>query len=590
MSKQIQPEAIWQEYQKGMQFNQNMQLYDTVKKNENFYLGKQWEGLNAPDLEQPVLNILGRVVTYFIAMLVSDDVGVSINSFSGAPQKGMDSMTGNHGLFPGQFSSFPNSIGQSAAMPGLPNGMGQMAAENSGLMPITPYSLGSMSQQAEQPDMDKLLAQEIERVIERSRAKAYNRDAIRNAAVDGDCCFFLRFDPDISTGQAAQGEIVIDLVDNTNIIFGNPYVNQVQEQPYLIIVKRAKLATVKRQAKKEGVKDWEQITADSDGNYYGEEKQACGTDLVTVLIKLWKDDEGLIHFSKSTQNVVLKEDTLLGYKLYPVAYMNWQKVKNCYHGMAAITPGVIQNQIYINTLWALFMIHVKQMAFPKLFYDQAKIKQWTNKVGQAIKVTGDPNTAVASGWRAPDFSAQAMELVEKTINYTKEFMGASDAALGNIKPDNTSAIIAVQKASSAPLELQRLAFYQFVEDYVRIILDMIRVDYGLRQVRYKDSREQDAVSWVDFSALPYDAMDLNVDVGSSAYWSEITQLQTSDNLFSKGIIQDAVIYLESIPDRYIKNKQAIIDKLRENQMLQQQVSLQQVPGQTPVSKPINEMI
>ena len=59
MSKQIQPEAIWQEYQKGMQFNQNMQLYDTVKKNENFYLGKQWEGLNAPDLEQPVLNILG---------------------------------------------------------------------------------------------------------------------------------------------------------------------------------------------------------------------------------------------------------------------------------------------------------------------------------------------------------------------------------------------------------------------------------------------------------------------------------------------------------------------------------------------------
>ena len=49
-------------------------------------------------------------------------------------------------------------------------------------------------------------------------------------------------------------------------------------------------------------------------------------------------------------------------------------------------------------------------------------------------------------FKADDMSDSLMELVEKTISYTKEFMGASDNSLGNVSPDNTSAILAVQRA------------------------------------------------------------------------------------------------------------------------------------------------
>ena len=44
------------------------------------------------------------------------------------------------------------------------------------------------------------------------------------------------------------------------------------------------------------------------------------------------------------------------------------------------------------------------------------------------------------------------------------------------------------------------------------------------------------------------------------------QIQTLDNLFSKGIITDAVTYLENIPSAYVKNKQKIIEGLKEQQM------------------------
>ena len=67
----------------------------------------------------------------------------------------------------------------------------------------------------------------------------------------------------------------------------------------------------------------------------------------------------------------------------------------------------------------------------------------------------------------------------------------------------------------------------------------------------------------DFSTLGDYDLNLKVNVGASAYWSEIMQVQTADNLLLRGIIKDPELYLNSIPDSYIKNKQNIIQALRE---------------------------
>lgn len=509
MKIKTEPAEVWAEYEKAQNYNTAIDLYETVKKNENFYVGKQWEGINAPDLEKPTLNFLKRVVSYFLSMIISDDVAANLTSFGS--DAGADVVC-------------------------------------------------------------KILAGEIDRVIERTSAKSLHRDLLRDAAVDGDGSFYLHFDPDLETGQDAKGEICIECVDNTRLLFGNPYRWEVEEQPYLLIVQRKTLETAKEEAQKAGI-DPELIKSDNDQSLYGEDKEA-DSNLVTVLIKMYKE-KGTVHFLRCTRGVTLKKPTDTGYKLYPVAYMSWDKIKNSYHGQAAIT-GLIPNQIFVNKLWAMAMEHVKKSAFPKMFFDRTKIKEWTNKVGQAIGVVGNPNEAVLSSQRGGEMSAQVLELVDRTISYTRDFMGASDAALGNVKPDNTSAIIATQKASAAPLELQRLAFYQFVEDYVRIILDMIRVNYGTRMVKASlplldpmtgQETEAEQVIPFDFKAVNYDALQLKVDVGQSTYWSELMQIQTMDNLFSKGIITDVVDYLEGIPDQYIRNKRKLIDTIKERQQM-----------------------
>ena len=487
-----EPRDIWREYEKGRDWNTSIDLYETVKKNEEFFLGDQWRGLNAPDLDKPVLNFMKRVVLYFVSQIVSDDVGISIKSM----------------------------------------GKGR--------------NVGSI-------EPDKVLTNEVEKTIEYAKITAKNRDIIRDAAVDGDGCLYLYFD-----GKRINAETV----DNTRILFGNPFDLEVQDQPYIIIVKPMQLKAVRDWAEEIGANP-DDIMPDFEG-YRESDDNAFGDDRVTVLTKFWKEN-GTVWFTTCTQNSVLKEPQDTGYRRYPLAYMVWDRVKNRYHGQAAVT-GLIPNQILVNKLWAMGSRHQQTNAFPKVFYDRTKILKWTNRVGEAIAVNGSPTDTVAMPFKSNDMSTQVFEMVDRTVSMTRDFMGASDAALGNIRADNTSAIIAVQQASSAPLELQRLAFYQFVEDYVRCIIDMITVDYGMRVVSYEDDNVVADVT-VDFSQYDIDDMELQIDVGEAAYWSELKQMQTLDNLYANGIITDPLLYIDGIPGKYLRNKGKIIEKLQQMQQM-----------------------
>lgn len=518
------PKEIRAEYEKAKAFNQQINLYDTVEKNENFYAGEQWKGVNAPDLDKPVFNILKRVISYFIAMLVSDDIAVSIQPFD--------------------------------------------------------YS-DAAAQQA------KIISDQIKREMERCKYKSKTRKMLRNCAVSGDGCFYHYFEPDVETGQLNKGVISVENIDNVNILFGNPFTYEVQKQPYILIVQRRYLESVQEEAEMNGLSQEviDSIRTESDDTNMNDDD---AEKLCTVIIKMFKESKKVqtgemdvtgnpverevksVHYIKVVNDVVLKEETDLEYSLYPVAYMNWEETKNCYHGRSPIT-GLIPNQIYVNKLFAMSMMFTQNNAFPRLLYDGGKIEEMSNAVNEAFDVDRmDLAGDVLRYTQAPDFSSQVLQLIDTTIERTRDFLGASDAALGNVKPDNTSAIIATQQATAIPLELQRLNFYDFVEDSVRILIDMMSHDYGTRKVmaELEDGSKQPVD--VDFSVLQNLNYDLNIEIGRTNYWSEIAQTTTMDNLLNKGVLTDIELYLESIPDSAVSNKAQIIENVRKKMLEQQQ--------------------
>lgn len=491
-------EKIYKEYKKGVLYKNELDLFDRVKENEDFFIGNQWPSrVGAAELDKPVFNILKRSVSYFVSSIVSDDVSTL----------------------------------------------------------ITPYGKGAMFYDR---DFLQAIAEQIDEVIESAKVKQKNRDAVRNAAVDGDACFYIYYDPNIETGQLVKGAIKVEVINNTNIFFENNTLNDIQNQDYIIISYKESLKKVIEEGLRNSIPRDELSKIKTDKDYKNNE------DKVTVLAKFYKqkgkDGKTTVHMVKTTKDCVIMPPKNLHLNLYPFAYFSWDKVKGSCHGQAAVT-GLIPNQIFINKLFSMSMEQVKSMAFPKIIYNKKMLPKWDNRVGTAIGVEGDITQAVATGFRAPDMSNQVLSLIDKTISATRDTLGTSDVVLGNVDPNNTSAIIALQQSSTVPLELQKQAFYQFVEDYVRVFLDIMRVNYGIREVVIKGN-DADRIINVDFSKLENMFLRLNVQVGAAAYWSELMQVQTLDNLFDKGIITDPELYLNSMPNGYVPNRQNIIRALK----------------------------
>lgn len=535
--KKPTPELVYKRYDKGVSFNTQINLYDTVKENENFFIGKQWEGVESNGLPTPVFNFLKRVTLFQIATISSNNLSMQATPLNSTSR----------------------------------------------------YELGDLEQ------VTDVLNKQFAELFERNKIVTKVREFMRNAAVDGDGATYSWFDPDMETGQEAKGGIVTEIIENTRIIFGNPNERNVQEQPYVIIPMRKQVEYVKNLAEKNGVQkdDIDSIKADSES--YDNKMDALTDDRVSMYVYLYRDfDTGTIHSYKCTQNVELEADKDTELKFYPITWMNWDYIQDCYHGQALISQ-LLPNQKFVNKAFAMAMISLMTTAYPKIVYDKTRIPKWDSRVGAAIGVNGGDMNSIAKIIDPAQISPQIGQFIDLAVNYTQNFMGASDAALGDTRPDNTSAIIALQRASNAPLELVKLNMYESIEDLGRIYLDMMRVYYGTRYVQVKFLSKQEMNNQplgmslqneefnkpFDFSILNEIPMSLKLDVGASSYWSEITTVQTLDNLLMQGKIE-LVDYLERIPEGYVSKKQELIDKLKgmQAQMVGQQ-STSPVMGQGP---------
>ena len=90
--------------------------------------------------------------------------------------------------------------------------------------------------------------------------------------------------------------------------------------------------------------------------------------------------------------------------------------------------------------------------------------------------------------------------------------------------------------------------------------------YGLREIcreiELPDGTKEKETMDFDFSKIDYDSFDIKVNIGTASYWNQLMQVQTMDAFFKNGIIDDALIYLEHIPDGYVAEKEEIMEELK----------------------------
>ena len=498
--KEMTPQRVYAEYEEGVQFNEGIKLYETVETNENFFIGKQWEGVRSNGLPTPVFNFLKRVVLFSVANVSTDNLKLHAK----------------------------------------------------------PLPSSGSAQTAVLEKLSDILNDQFSAIFERNEMGGCIREFCRNAAVDGDGCMYTYWDADAETGQESRGEIRTEVLQNTQVIFGNPNRRNVQEQPYLIIERRMTVKEAKKYAKSNGVseRDLQNITA-SEKESGNQHLDQLGGEKVTVLLKMWKDEEtGMVHCFECTDTATVRSEWDLGIKLYPVVWMNWDYVQDCYHGQAMIT-GLIPNQIFVNKLFAMSMISLMTLAYPKVVYDKTKVSRWSAKVGASIGVNGSVD-GVAKIIDPASISPQIAQFIDVAIGYTLKFLGASDVALGDTRPDNTSAIIALQRAAATPMELTKQNLLSCIVQLGEIYKEFMGEYYAVRHVETTVPQTTEKVSiQFDFSTLKAIPCSIDLDAGASSYWSEIANMQTLDNLLMQGKIPTSE-YLRRLPNGQISDRESLI--------------------------------
>ena len=241
-------------------------------------------------------------------------------------------------------------------------------------------------------------------------------------------------------------------------------------------------------------------------------------------------------------------------------------------------------------MFAMVMRHLQLMGFPKTVYNADLISQWSNEVGQAIGVRGlQPGqniSQVAYNLQPADMSNQIIMAIDKAVAYTKDCLGATDAQMGNVKPENTSALMVLQSNAEVPLENTRAGLYEWLEDIGGILLDMMGTYYGVRPIVRDRTFEEpvmgpDGVPMLDPMTqtmvtnkvtrrvlVPYDFRkfkymwhNVRVNSGATTYYSEIAMVQTLDNLRRDGTLE-VIDYLERVPDKLIPRKAELVRELR----------------------------
>ena len=611
---------VWERYERGRSYNNRLSpnQYNLVNTNIEFFAGNQWLHLaQTPAMQKlpkPTFNIIKRVASLFVASLTSSAASISFDELS-------------------YYSGDP-----------VLNADGNMAATGG----------QGGREEHEDVNGAAVATAEVQNLLEKFKMDYRIREALFDGAQTGDYCAHFYWNPEaVPYGGAFgpyKGAIEMELVDGINVMFGNPNDACAENQPYILVIGRDTTQNLEAEAKYHRKKKYMdgEIQPDSDNLWqaaqggkielepgdrdgktlyaYMYEKKTkeetvldeFGKPVMEVVLDKdgkpvretnedgvpLRDPDGKerykqkpakrlvtsVHVTKATKSCVIFEDIDTGLTRYPIAWGNWEKQKNQYHGRALVT-GIIPNQIFINSMFAMVMRHLQLMGFPKTVYNADLISQWTNEVGQAIAVRGlQPGQNIsqaAYNLQPADMSNQIIQAIDKAVAYTKDCLGATDAQLGNVKPDNTSALMVLQSSAEVPLENTRAGLYEWLEDIGAILLDMIGTYYGERpMVRDREFTEpvmdpntgkpmlnpmtgtmmtnkvvRRVMVNYDFRKFKNLWFNVRVNAGATTYYSEIAMVQTLDNLRRDGTLE-VIDYLERIPDKLVPRKAELIQSLR----------------------------
>ncbi len=501
--------GAWQKYEAGKAYKRRIGLYETVRRNERFYRGDQWYA-STKDLPHPVFNLTRRIADYLVSVIAPERIHVTYSD---------------------------------ERLPFLDNSVARQRVEE---------GLSALSEHADYR-------------WQQSRMTALCESALLDAVLSGDGVFYCWWDRDGRGAAPFRGDIRTQLINNTDLFLADVNSTDLQSQAYILLSGRASVDALRAEARENGLSKAEinRIVGDSEegvgaGDLSDEELE--GEEKATYLLYFWKEN-GRVYFEKSVKSCVIKTaDT--GLSLYPVAYFNWRRTKDCFHGSAPVND-LIGNQKYINNAYAMVMKHMTDTAFSKVIYDKSRIPEWSNEVGEAIGALGggvvsDAVSVVGVG----QLQGGYLDLIENVILTTKDIMGATEVALGDARADNTSALLLLQQASRLSLKQVRASLARCIGELCDIWADMLCANASENRPIAVLTHDGIKAALPDYALLAQGQLHAEASLEETGEYTPVSTAALLEKLLNAGAI-DATDYIRLLPADLLPGREEMLKQIKQ---------------------------
>ncbi len=523
----LQFKEIFGEYQAGIQHKASLGkrgMFEQSRINERFFIGDQWYGAKCGN-DRPLVrhNIIKRIGDYKMSQILSAPINVNFSAEGIDINKNTAIQRDSKSIFNGAINTDEINLITSA------------------------------------------FSKYFNTTAERTRLSALQDKVLRNSYVTGTGVLYTYWDSSINTGLYAddsrklkiKGDIACEVLDIEDVYFGDPYIEDVSGQPYIIISGLKDTADVLREARLYGA-DLGILRAIEESAISGK------VNLLTKFFKEYKSDGSYtIKCIKVCERTTVRPVFDTSLRLYPITVFKWESKNNSAYGESEITY-LIPNLIDFNPMIKANVWSAMPTGLPNMLVNgDTVIQKITNEPGQIIKVFGS-NEDVEGAVKyvtPPTFKEDYDSSINSLINNTLTQSGANEVALGDSRADNATALITMRDAALMPLQIIKNRFYSFIEETARVWADFWITQYGNRKIKISDEK---GIWYMPFNASRYNELIVNakVDVSNGTVYSERESFENLLTLFEKGVI-DREQLICRIPSGAVPDKNSLLQNKTE---------------------------
>lgn len=520
----------WRLYEKGIDYIRQKNLIMRTNRNWNFYIGKQWEGLESGGEELPLLNFIKPTIKHKVSTVSQNNMVANYSDLEGREELA--------GVYK-ELNSLFSACWEKANM-----------------------------------DME-LWAM------------------MKDAAVTGDGILYFGTS-DVSGVQRLNNTVVLYGDESNPNVQQQPYIIIVQRLAVGAIKKIARENGLDDEEIQKVVADQEtenvignKAEVEEDASS-GEAKATCiiymrKKDGIVHVAQCTKtvvfEPEHPIASKKGKDGSVVR-----GMNLYPLVKVSWEDFPNSARGMSEVEQ-LIPNQLEINKTLARRSLIIKLTAFPRIAYDASAINnpEDLDKVGAKIEMnTGGAqsiNQAVAY-LNPAQSNSDPKNYADDLLSLTQELSGSGETAMGNINPNRVaaSAIIAIRDQAALPLNEQVAKKTTCVEDLAKLWVEIWAVYHpeGI-EVRMEETDEITGEKVQRMATITKEELDrlkpdIRIDTSQDNPWTKEAEQNWLDGVLDKQHISFEE-YIKVSPDHGIipKNKmQALFEERKAEQERQMQ--------------------